>query len=132
MYARRLSIAQQHSREWEIPVIFCVSGRSWAVREICSAFPSVPRNIAVIGQDWRMFGNLPGYEFGSIRHNLYAHSYGNEVRSGRELPFDPLKYPGRKKRTPKPFNLSRIKPCFSLLPKFDGDDWLPVWLDLDQ
>ena len=132
IYDRRFAIMKRHSREWGIPIIFCVLGRSWAVREICSAFPAVPKNIAVIGQDWRMFGNLPVYDFGYVRHHLDVVSYANKLRSGRGLPFDPRKYPGQKKRTPKPFNLSSIKPSFSLLPKFDGDDWLPVWVDLDQ
>jgi hypothetical protein len=105
-YEGRLRLAYEHSREWGIPIVFCILGPRWMVDEFRYFIPHIDSSIAVIGHDWREFGVLPEYEFGKWREDLGATRYHRMSQSGRGLPFEPTLCPPKPKKKaqklPKP------------------------------
>ena len=101
-YERRLRLAYEHSREWGIPIVFCLMGPRWVVDEFRYCVPSIDPSVAVIGHDWREFGVLPEYEFGWWHEDLGTTRNRRVSQPGRELPFEPTQYPPKpKKKAPK-------------------------------
>lgn len=124
IYSRRLNLAHRHAREWNLPIVFCIMGPQWVVKHFerydYSKFPK----IAVIGHNWRDFGELPLYEMGDWHHDLMSSRILRFSRVGTELPFDPKRYPSKRKKEktikyPKP---KSIKPRFSSQSE-DADRW---------
>ena len=124
-YKRRLRLAYDHAQEWRIPIVFCVMGPPWVVERFGWSIPRVISPwVAIIGHDWRDFGNLPIYEFGQWRRNFGMSRFYKPSRSYNELPFDPKLYP------PKPRRLKNqaLLKSKSSKPKFstgseDADNW---------
>ena len=113
-YGRRLRLLYTHSYMWHMPIVVCVMGPRWVVNEFRFCIPGLYPSVAIIGHDWRKFGELPRYEFGSWREDLTGMEHGREVRSGGKLPFDPTQYPSRVKikNVPKPPQQRSGKPRF--------------------
>ncbi len=101
-YSRRLQNAYHHAKRLGIPIVFCIMGPPWVVNLFPQCVPPLPRNLAVIGQNWRAFGDLPVYEFGRWNSQLETRK---KYPSGNALPFDPKQYP------PKPKKEKKIKPA---------------------
>ncbi len=105
-YERRLRLAYDHSREWGIPIVFCILGPRWVVDEFRYCIPRIDPSVAVIGHDWREFGVLPEYEFGMWREDLVATRNHRMSQRDGELPFEPTKYPPKPnkkaQKLPKP------------------------------
>ena len=101
-YSRRLQLAYTHAAKWRIPIVFCIMGSPWAVDAFRWSIPPISSTVAVIGHDWRDFGNLPMYQIGEWREDLKSSRYLRAKKAGGELPFDPKRYPPRpKQKTPK-------------------------------
>ncbi len=121
-YERRLRLAYEHSREWGIPIVFCLMGPRWVVDEFRYCVPRIDPSVAVIGHDWREFGVLPEYEFGSWREDLRATQNHRMSQSDGELPFEPTQYPPKpKKKAPKLPKSKSTKPRY-LDPSSADDD----------
>ena len=119
-YERRLKLACQHAREWGIPIVFCIMGPRWVVDEVRWSFRNISPSVAVIGHDWRDFGNLPLYEFGRWHEDLDKANYRLKSQSDGELPFDPAQYPPKQKeKTLKVLRLKSNKTRFSV---YSDDD----------
>lgn len=97
-YRRRLQLAYTHADEWRIPIVFCIMGSPWVVDAFRWCIPLIPRTVAVIGHDWRDFGNLPMYQLGEWREDLKWSRHLRAEKSGGELPFDPKQYPPKPKQ----------------------------------
>lgn len=101
-YVRRLETAYFHAKEWSIPIVFCIMGPPWVVEHFPQCIPVLYPNLALIGHDWREFGELPMYEIGRWHEDLKGTRRRQTSRSNGELLFDPMKYPPKpKKETPK-------------------------------
>ncbi|MEP7136689.1 MAG: hypothetical protein ABI904_17315 [Chloroflexota bacterium] len=111
-YSRRLQNAYLHAKRLGIPIIFCIMGPPWVEEYFPQFIPPLPPSLAVIGQDWRTFGDLPVYEFGR-----WVSGIENQKKYPTEkyLPFDPSQYPPKPKREKKakPANLKSTKPRYS-------------------
>jgi len=105
-YERRLKTAYQHSCRWGIPLVFCIMGPPWVVEYFPNCISQLHPNLAMIGHDWREFGNLPIYDFGRWIHDLEHTRYRRMTQPEKELPFDPAQYSPRPKvktqKIPKP------------------------------
>lgn len=114
-YARRLETAYFHAKEWNIQIVFCIMGPPWIVEYFSQCIPVLYPNLAVIGHDWRKFGELPMYEVVGRWHEDLAGTRRRQVfQSGAGLSFDPKHYPFKPKRgTPKPQKQKSDKPRFS-------------------
>lgn len=123
-YSRRLQLVNAHAYEWRIPIVFCIMGSPWVVDAFRWSIPPISGAVAVIGHDWRDFGNLPMYQIGEWREDLKSSRYLREKKAGGELPFDPKQYPPKpRQKTPKQRKPKSTKPRY-----FKGssdDDW--VW-----
>lgn len=109
-YSRRLQNAYHHAKRLSIPIVFCIMGPPWVVKFFPQCVPPLPRNLAVVGQDWREFGDLPVYEFGRWNSQLETR---NKYPSGNTLPFDPKQYPPKKVKKTKPAKPKFTKPKYS-------------------
>lgn len=109
-YSRRLQNAYHHAKRLGIPIVFCIMGPPWVVKFFPQCVTPLPRNLAVIGQDWRAFGDLPVYEFGRWNSQLETRK---KYPSGNMLPFDPKQYPPKKAKQTKPATPKSIKPKYS-------------------
>lgn len=96
-YERRLRLAYSHSKDWGIPIIFCIMGPPWVVNEFRWCIPILYPNLAIIGHDWRDFGRLPVYEFGQWNQDLSETDHWQKGRSDKKLTFDPKQYPPKPK-----------------------------------
>jgi hypothetical protein len=96
-YERRLRLAYSHSKDWGIPIIFCIMGPPWVVNEFRWCIPILYPNLAIIGHDWRDFGRLPVYEFGHWNQDLSDADHWQKGRSVKKLTFDPNRYPTKPK-----------------------------------
>jgi len=122
-YERRLRLAYIHSREWGIPIVFCIMGPSWVVEEFRNCIPCIDPSVAVIGHDWREFGKLPMYEFGHWHEDLAESRFYRTIQSNEGLPFDPTQYPPKpKKKTSKLPKAKSTKPRFSNRSSYDDYD----------
>ena len=113
-YRSRVWNAYDHAREWGIPIVFCVMGPPWVVKEFPFCISRTLPNLALIGHDWREFGRLPDYEFGLWREDLLLTQRRRKENPGQKLSFDPKQYPPKpKKRIPKQLKPKSTKPRFS-------------------
>ena len=100
-YFRRLQNAIRHIEKLGIPIVFCIMGPPWVVEFFPVCIPTLPPYLAVIGQDWRAFGDLPVYEFqmwnsgiqGRKKPHLKTSFLSTQInihpnRKGREHPND--------------------------------------------
>lgn len=111
-YLRRLQNAYLHSKRLGIPIVFCIMGPPWVVEFFPQCIPALPPCLAVIGQDWRAFGELPVYEFQRWNSEMPGRKkYSTE----KPLPFDPSKYPPKPKQEKKelPTRPKSTKPRYS-------------------
>lgn len=111
-YFRRLQNAYLHAKRLGIPIVFCIMGPPWVVESFSRSIPPLPPSLAVIGQDWRAFGELPVYEFQSWNSRIAKR---NNRPSEKNLPFDPNQYPPqpKKDRTSKRSKPKSTKPKYS-------------------
>ena len=111
-YFRRLQNAYLHTKRLGIPIVFCIMGPPWAVESFSHCIPALPPSLAVIGQDWRMFGDLPVYEFQRWNSGIQDRK---KRPSENQLPFDPNQYPPKPKkdRTSKQSKPKSTKPKYS-------------------
>lgn len=126
-YKRRLQLAYDHAQEWRIPIVFCIMGPPWVVDRFRWCIRGINPWVAIIGHDWRDFGRLPIFEYGSWYEDLSSSRYYLSNRSQKELPFDPIQYPSKPKKAKniKPPKPKSTKPRFTS-PAFDEDrDWIP-------
>ncbi len=110
-YSRRLQNAYVHAKRLGIPIVFCIMGPPWVVRFFPLCIPYLYPNLAVIGQDWRAFGELPIYEFGRWNSQLETRK---KYSSEKSLPFDPGQYPPKpKEKKGLPIKPKSTKPRYS-------------------
>ena len=111
-YSRRFQNAYHHAERLGIPIVFCIMGPPWVVRFFPLCIPYLYPNLAVIGQDWRAFGELPIYEFGRWNSQLEARK---KYPTEKPLPFDPSQYPSKPKKEKKgiPAKPKSTKPRYS-------------------
>ncbi len=129
-YKRRLHDAHVHSKEWGIPIVFCIMGPPWVVEYFPKCIPKLYPNLAVIGHDWRDFGNLSIYEFGQWINDLEHTRHRRRSHSAKELSFDPAQYPPKPKmKTPKIQKPKSEKPKFSV---YSDDDYYPTSGELER
>ena len=120
-YRRRLQLAMGHARERGVDVVFCIMGPPWVVKafgwNLSGGHYSRQNNFAIIGHDWRDFGNLPIYEphryFQDLDHTETR--FRIRSRSSEGLSFDPTQYPRRykKKKNPKQPKEKSNKPRYT-------------------
>lgn len=113
-YRRRLFDAYMHSKEWGIPIVFCIMGPPWVVEYFPNCIPRLYPNLAIIGHDWRDFGRLPIFELDRWHQDLTASAHWQKVHSDENLKFNPKKYPPKKKikEALKQAKQKSIKPRF--------------------
>ena len=111
-YSRRLQNAYLHAKRLGIPIVFCIMGPPWVVEFFPVCIPTLPPNLAVIGQDWRAFGDLPVYEFQRWNSGIQGRK---KCSFENKLPFDPNQYPPKPKRerTSKVSKPKSVKPKYS-------------------
>jgi hypothetical protein len=129
-YSCRLKNAYQHAKEWGIPIVFCIMGPPWVVEFFPYCIATYYPNLAVIGQDWRVFGELPLYEVGRWISGIEKR---NNHRSERKLPFEPNQYPPKPKRE----RTSKMSKPKSTKPKYskefdDADGWHPSHCEREE
>lgn len=122
-YRRRLYDAHIHSKQWGIPIVFCIMGPPWVVEYFPKCISQLYPNLAIIGHDWRDFGTLSIYEFGRWIHDLDCTQYRRRTQPEKELPFDPAQYPPKPKmKIPKVHKPKSNKPRYSK--ELYDDDYL--------
>ncbi len=97
-YLKRLKNANSFSRKWGLPIVFCILSKPWVIKEIAGYIKGDFPTLAIIGHDWRHFGQLPTLEFGSWNQDLTSSEYWLRHRTEGPLPFDPTKYPSKLKK----------------------------------
>lgn len=114
-YSRRLWNAYYHAKRLGIQIVFCIMGPPWVVNAFGWCIPATNPWVAIIGHDWRDFGRLPVFEFGSWNQDLSGSQYYRSTRSPKELPFDPSQYPSepKGKKNIKPTKSKSTKPKYS-------------------
>jgi hypothetical protein len=120
-YFRRLQNAYLHAKRLGIPIVFCIMGPPWVVECFSQCIPPLPPSLAVIGQDWWAFGELPVYEF-QMWHSGIGKQ--NKYPSEKKLPFDPNQYPPK----PKGEKTSKLSKPKSTKPRYakgfdDDGNW---------
>jgi DNA-binding transcriptional ArsR family regulator len=115
-YHHRIWTAYDHAKEWGIPIVFCLMGPPWVVKEFPRCIPRLLPNLAMIGHDWSDFGRLPVYEFSEWHEDLSWTQHQRNHNSSEGLPFDPKQYPLQPKQ--KILKLSKPK---STKPRFSKD-----------
>jgi hypothetical protein len=123
-YKRRLKLAFTHASKWGIPIVFCILGSPWVVKHFRWCIPGINPKVAIIGHDWRDFGNLPVYEFGKWSENFPYSQFCKSAQSKKDLPFDPNQYPPKPK-TDRTSKRSKPKSTKSKYSKGfdDADRW---------
>ena len=101
-YFHRLRQVRRHSAEWGLPIVFCIMGPPWVVEYFPNCIRLAHPGVAIIGHDWRDFGNLPSFIIGDWRDDLNKSWQKRAYRPPTELPFDPEKYPAKPSAKPKP------------------------------
>jgi len=127
-YQYRLRNAYEHSLDWGIPILFCIMGPPWVVREFPGSIPLQFPDMAIIGHDWRDFGRLPIFERGRWIQDLDASAHKRRAASAPTLPFDPGKYSPRPEFRKDPAHLKQRsnKPRYVDHASLDRDrEWDP-------
>ncbi len=109
-YFHRIQNAYHHAKRMGIPIVFCIMGPPWVVNFFPQCIPPLPPNLAVIGQDWRTFGRLPVYEFGSWVSGIESRK---KYPTEKPIPFDPGRYPSKPKEKALTKKLKSTKPKYS-------------------
>ncbi|MBK9925427.1 MAG: hypothetical protein IPP66_09060 [Anaerolineales bacterium] len=133
IYEQRIRRAHHHAFSWDLPVVFCILGLDWVVKDFERYIPFYSRRIAMIGHDWRYFGKLPLIEFGAWQDDLHWSHFLRATRKGIELSFNPDQYLKKPKNTiHKTCKPKSTKPKFQS-PNYDeGEYWHPSRLDQDN
>lgn len=71
IYQQRIRQAHHHAFSWDLPIVFCILGPDWVVKDFQRYIPFHSRRLAMIGHDWRYFGALPLFEFGAWHDDLH-------------------------------------------------------------
>jgi hypothetical protein len=132
IYQQRIRRAYRHAFSWKLPIVFCVLGPNWVIRDFERCIPFYSQRLAMIGHDWRYFGKLPWFGFGDWQEDLRWSHFLRATRKGTELSFDPRQYPRKPKhKTSKPHKPKSNKPQFRS-PNYHDDYWGSSRLDPDD
>ena len=133
LYEQRIRRAHRHAFSWNLPIVFCIMGPDWVVKDFESCIPFYSLRLAMIGHDWRYFGKLPLFQFGSWQHDLHWSHFLRATRTGTKLSFNPDRYPPKPKdKTRKSSKPKSTKPKFRS-PNYDeGESWSSSRLDPDD
>jgi hypothetical protein len=133
LYQQRIHRARRHAFSWDLPMVFCILGPDWVVKDFQQYIPFYSLRLAMIGHDWRYFGKLPQVEFGAWHDDLNWSHFLRATRKGIKLSFNPAQYPRKPKgRTQEPPKPKSTKPKFRS-PNYDeGESWSSSRLDPDD
>lgn len=133
IYQQRIRRVHQHAFSWDLPIVFCILGPDWVVKDFERYIPFYSRRLAMIGHDWRYFGKLPPFEFGAWHDDLHWSHFLRATRKGTKLSFDPDQYPLKPKDIiHKTRKQKSTKPKFQS-PNYDEDEhWSLGRLDQDD